>query len=282
MQIAGHLNPVFRQLAGLLPKNNFLRRGLSAGWKKLLSSLDSDVRIRFHGEKTWVVSHWRSLDPNYEAGAVKSFLLSLQQGDTFWDVGSHIGLYSLLAARKVGPLGKVVAWEPSPQAFAHLNRHLKLNAVDSFCDTFQEVINDGAQREVEFAIDQGNEASATNQIFHAGFPTPGRTIKLAARSLDEWAESLGYAPHVLKMDIEGGEMAALEGASRIARGQYGRRPRILLSVHPASIHQYGRTCDELAAWVKAHGYGAFTFAGEPADLSEFGEVWLVPTGNRFY
>ncbi len=280
MQLAGQLNPLFRRLAAFLPPGNPVRSSLSRVWAAVLNTSASNALVAFHGQNIWVLPRWRSLNSKYEAEAVQSFLLSLQHGDTFWDVGSHIGLYSLLAARKIGKSGKIFAWEPSPQAFADLNTHLRLNGVDSICRTIQEVVNDGKQSEVTFAIDSGNETSATNQIYHAGFPKPGSTLTIPARSLDEWAQTLKWTPNVLKMDIEGAEVGALEGASRLARGEFGAPPRILLSVHPASIHQYGRTCSELAAWVEAHGYKAVTLGGETANLSEFGEVWLIPNSNK--
>jgi hypothetical protein len=51
----------------------------------------------------------------------------LAPGDVFVDVGANMGYYSLLAARRVGPAGGVVAIEPSPPIFAKLTANLALN-----------------------------------------------------------------------------------------------------------------------------------------------------------
>jgi len=53
----------------------------------------------------------------------------LHPGDTFVDVGSHIGLYSLLASAAVGAAGRVVAVDADPQTFARLGQNLRLNNV---------------------------------------------------------------------------------------------------------------------------------------------------------
>lgn len=53
----------------------------------------------------------------------------LRPGDTFLDLGAHIGFYALLAARTVGPDGRVVAVEPDPVSRARLVRHLEGNGL---------------------------------------------------------------------------------------------------------------------------------------------------------
>src|SRR5438309_4114648 len=58
----------------------------------------------------------------------QEFLLEfLGPGMTFIDIGAHHGLYSLLASKKVGPSGRVVAFEPSPREFRRLRWNLALN-----------------------------------------------------------------------------------------------------------------------------------------------------------
>ena len=58
------------------------------------------------------------------AAFVQSFL---KPGMVFWDVGAHIGEYSLLAARQVGREGKVEAIEPQPAIRHFLKTNIELN-----------------------------------------------------------------------------------------------------------------------------------------------------------
>src|SRR5207302_520280 len=45
------------------------------------------------------------------------------------DIGANVGLYSIAAALKVGPAGKVFAFEPSSESVGRLRRNLELNGI---------------------------------------------------------------------------------------------------------------------------------------------------------
>ena len=51
----------------------------------------------------------------------------LRPGDTFVDIGANIGIFSLLAARIVGPSGRVIAFEPVPITLEKLRANILLN-----------------------------------------------------------------------------------------------------------------------------------------------------------
>ena len=52
---------------------------------------------------------------------------SPKEGDTVVDVGAHIGHYTIIASKRVGPNGKVIAIEADPRNWDMLNRNIKLN-----------------------------------------------------------------------------------------------------------------------------------------------------------
>src|SRR5919108_6579842 len=66
---------------------------------------------------------------NHENEIMKYF--SPNEGDTVVDIGAHIGLYSLIAAKRVGPSGKVIAIEPDPENFKILKKNLLLNQLSN-------------------------------------------------------------------------------------------------------------------------------------------------------
>lgn len=275
--IVGSLNPIVRSLANRLSPSNPVRKWASKAWGAFLAASASDVRILLNGELTWVLPRWRSLDQNYEQKTVASFTEVVKSGQVVWDVGAHVGLFSIIAARRVGGNGQVVAWEPSPDAFANLQHHLKANGLSHLTRSFQEVVSDGKASEAVFQLDAANETSFANRIsYNAANEKLHREIKVRCRCLDEWAQELDRQPDVIKMDIEGAEIFALRGGQRLLSGEFGKRPKILLAVHPASIHQYGSSCDELAALVKKLRYQVKKIHAESGTLYDFGEVWLIP------
>ena len=67
----------------------------------------------------------------YEAAELQYVRRHLMPGDTFVDIGSHIGLYSLSASVAVGPTGRSIAVDADTETFGRLERNLRLNSADN-------------------------------------------------------------------------------------------------------------------------------------------------------
>src|SRR4029450_8092682 len=63
----------------------------------------------------------------WEPNVTAAFRRTLAPGDVCLDIGAHIGYYTLLAARLVGPEGHVHAFEPAPASFRRLRANRQLN-----------------------------------------------------------------------------------------------------------------------------------------------------------
>ena len=82
------------------------------------------------------------LDPNdslrlslwgeYEPFETQLFTNHIENGDMVLDIGANIGYYTLLAARQVGPQGRVYAFEPDPDNFALLQKNIRQNGYKNF------------------------------------------------------------------------------------------------------------------------------------------------------
>src|SRR5918992_2590666 len=64
---------------------------------------------------------------DHEEDVLEQF--SPHRGDTVVDVGAAFGFYTIMASKKVGQQGKVVAIEPQPDNFEMLNKNIKLNSL---------------------------------------------------------------------------------------------------------------------------------------------------------
>src|SRR5262245_46805271 len=102
-------------------------------WLKLRHQLVQIVKVsdgefthRFRCETP--LESWRARTLlEKEEGTVRWIRNSVQAGEVFYDIGANIGLYTLLAARRVGPQGMVYAFEPHVANVQSLLANVALN-----------------------------------------------------------------------------------------------------------------------------------------------------------
>lgn len=172
---------------------------------------------------------------SYEYHKQRLFARMARAGDVVFDIGANVGFYTLLAASRVAPSGRVVAFEPMPSNVKRIHQHLKLNRIDGV-RVFEAAVSStpGIAR---FAPHASN---AMGRISDTG------SMEVTLVSLDDLSESGSIPdPNLLKIDVEGAELGVLHGASRLlARA----RPTILLATHGAEVH---RQC---CAFLRDAGY----------------------------
>jgi len=149
----------------------------------------------------------------------------LRPGGVFYDLGAHIGFFSLLAARLVGPTGRVVAFEPSPSNAAQLERNIDLNGF-----TNVTLVEAAVSSESGFGqLDTPNDRVAARLAGNAESARDG-LVPVRIISIDGWRTETGFPhPGLMKIDVEGAEIAALRGAHEVIRAS---RPVLLVEVHP--------------------------------------------------
>lgn len=158
--------------------------------------------LRKRTDDLWHVVPWRER-------SLVELVSGLQPGQTFVDAGANIGFYSVMASRRIGRTGRVVAIEMMPDTAAILRAHLALNGAES-TTVVQRALSDAAGRQVTAAVPAGSFGKAT--INPREDCRGWKEVPVSTTTLDE---VLRDVPHVdlLKMDLEGGELAALQGAS---------------------------------------------------------------------
>lgn len=134
----------------------------------------------------------------------------LQPGDTFIDVGAHVGWFSLEAARRVGPSGRVIAIDPQPYNCERTMSNAMLNGLDNILvvpaalsdtDGFTIVHQQSARDKARFTL-AGPGVNDTNFRFLC-----------ALTRLDSLLTRLGIgAAKLIKIDVEGFERHVLSGA----------------------------------------------------------------------
>jgi FkbM family methyltransferase len=147
----------------------------------------------------------------YEKGTTKVFTELVKEGMNVVDMGANIGYYTLLAARRVGPHGRVYAFEPEPQNFKLLAENIRLNGYENVVAVQKAVSNETGAAALFLSL----RGSGSHSLL------PSRdygkeTIAIETVTLDEFFEKEGSPTiQVIKMDVEGWEIEALGGMRRL-------------------------------------------------------------------
>jgi FkbM family methyltransferase len=162
-----------------------------------------------------------------------------------YDIGGDAGYHSLLFARAVGVGGRVIVFEPIPQAQERIEENLRLNG---FTNVSLQKLALGRSRG-SFVLEKPFEASRIN-LDKASADVGD--IKVELHRLDDLMASEQLpAPDFIKIDVEGAELEVLVGMeAMVARC----RPTFLIELHPDFLPQFGATVDDVLHWLEKRNY----------------------------
>jgi FkbM family methyltransferase len=192
--------------------------------------VDAVARLDYARQPIWIgISsaleyHTRALSCAKEPEMVAWIEEEFRPGDVFYDVGANVGAYSLVAAARWEGMVRVVAVEPSAINFMRLTRNLSLNACGAHVVALPVAL--GAATGIETFHYASLEAGGALHALGEAKDYRGRPFAAAARSavlafaLDELIEQFKLPPPThLKLDVDGTELAILQGASRSLAGE---------------------------------------------------------------
>lgn len=183
-----------------------------------------------------------------EIHELRPFCDSIKPGMTVIDVGANIGVFTLAAARLVGPRGRVIAFEPLLRNYRYLVSNLVLNNYSHIAAEQMAVTNRDGHLELRV---WGPDNVTVDRTRSEG-PT-AETITVPCCRLDTYLSQHGIdRVAVIKIDIEGAEVFALEGMQALLRAQ--PRPRLVLELHPDLLQPLGYTPQEVLADLRRIGY----------------------------
>src|SRR6516165_6318678 len=139
------------------------------------------VRV-LHGQETIRIrpAH-RNAAEDYEPRVFDYLKKRIQPGDVVFDVGAHVGLFTVLLARWVGPSGHVFAFEPTPVTRAALTDHLNLNGVANRVTVCPLAVSDKEGKSFVYTV--SNSPENTLSPVH-GRLTNARAIPIEMTTID--------------------------------------------------------------------------------------------------
>jgi len=176
------------------------------------------------------------------------------RGATVWDIGASMGVFGFAAAHAAGPGGRVLAVEADSWAAGFLRKSAAAPRpgaapVEVLCAAVADRL--GLQA---FEIpERGRAGSHLAQNPGAGDPLLGQvreSYPVVTVTLDWLAENF-LPPAAIKLDVEGAELAALQGGTRLLTTH---RPALFVEV-------YERNADPLTTLLHGHGYALFDLSG---------------------
>jgi FkbM family methyltransferase len=175
------------------------------------------------------------LEGIWEQWVMNCFLRVLRPGMTVVDVGANVGYYTLLAARAVGPGGRVHAFEPEPLNFRLLKRSLMANGLHWVNASDKALWDEAGTRLLFTTTAEGGRGGHTLIDDPATSTRPRITVETI--TLDE-VLAADRRVDVMKMDAEGAEPRIFDGMRRVVEAS--PRLKIVMEFSPQFVRGAGR------------------------------------------
>jgi len=221
-------------------------------WMRKFPSVPVPVRLSYGA--WWLASPGdidrQLLNGNFESAELRFVEKFLRPGMTVFDIGAHHGLYTMLASRKVGKTGRVIAFEPSARERALLARHLRLN--QSVSVTIEKSAIGSEKGKADLFLVAGGE-DGCNSLRRPKTMAESSTTEVDVTTIDEYIlENKIDRVDFVKLDIEGAELAALKGARGLLSAR--ERPVVLAEVYEIRSEPWGYRSREIVDFLEALGY----------------------------
>jgi len=216
-------------------------------------------------ERIWALMAER---PITEAGYLferitESFYSKIvRPGDGVIDGGAHTGRHTIPLARLVGDAGRVLAFEPLPEAFARLQTLLISGGLSERVGLRPDALADTPGQSAFYAVNNMPEYSGLYRREFHDIVADQIQIDVSVQTIDSALADLAHRPLTfIKLDLEGGEFAALRGAESTLTSQ---RPCCVFENSLSSgAHGYDR--DDFFGYFDGIGYKLYDIFGSAID-----------------
>lgn len=148
---------------------------------------------------------------SYESDVTSVLRNHLTPGSTYIDIGANLGIHAVFAARKVGQEGRVIAVEANPNLQSFIKRNAAINGLTPVIRGIQAAAW-STPCELEFSFEEDQHRVGAVRLDSAiNYGTNSHKVK--GVTIDDLAAHAKDVK-VIKIDIEGREPFALEGAQK--------------------------------------------------------------------
>ena len=185
----------------------------------------------------------------FDSALIELLRRHVRPGQVAIDAGGHIGYTTLQLARAVGPAGEVHTFECDQRLVGRIREHVRLNAVD-WVRVNELAVYDSSGQTLDLRL--------TEQLgwatLHEGVWETSTTAAVTTVAIDDYVRDAGIDPAnigLIKLDVEGSEMHALEGmTSTLERAEAA----VIVEFQPWRVKLQGREADDLLKLMTNCGY----------------------------
>jgi len=189
---------------------------------------------------------------------------AIRPGGVVLEGGAHLGFVTVHAARAAGPTGRVITFEANPTVLDVLHENLTANGVAERVEVVPKALGDGAGK-TRFYVSGGGEMSSL-------FAPPVESVPVEVEIVR--ADEVVSGPvDLVKLDIEGGELAALRGMEGWFGAAQAPPQTLFLECNRESLERAGTSSEELFAWLAAHGYAVEWINEQRGHTAPLTEPW---------
>jgi FkbM family methyltransferase len=233
-----HLRPIFRKIYFyfLKPKDNIFKIQIDR------------INAQFYVLKPEQLRSIES-DKEGERQVIELLLHSLKSGDIVYDIGAHIGFYTILLAKAIGERGKVVAFEPEEESYKNLENNLRLNNLKNVLVFKNALGNESKKAKLYLGQTIGNFSLVKTYEKEIG----SQIVEIV--NGDQFVKEKNLPiPKLVKIDVEGFEYSVLQGLRQTL--SHSNCEIICCEIHPLLLPP-GINGEKILELLKSFGFKQF-------------------------
>ena len=206
-QIINSLNQIYcaehvDTMTGVLRHLSWMFRRIFKRFPVELNISNSKILVYHHSGVAALVNCMGTYDYN-NINFIKLLLKKLGQSGVFFDVGSNIGSYTLVASEVA--TASVFAFEPGRTAFSALKKNIEMNNRSNV-----KLLNFAVSDQESVLMLTNGQEIATNKVVNEP-EISQKIVHVKSKTLDQVCREYGVQPNIVKIDVEGHDLKVLKG-----------------------------------------------------------------------
>jgi len=220
--------------------------------KFIVHNYQNNFKIRLYKDSYLAEEFYRNKFEPDEGQFISDFL---NEGDIFIDIGANIGLYTLMAAKKIGPNGKVYSFEPTDITYKRLLDNITINRFKNIIPVKKALSDNNGSFEMNVSCDGFDGWNSFTKITRG---SKSRTEMVETIKLDSFFndDRIWDRVSLIKIDVEGWEkFVILGGEEHFKRTD---SPVLIIEFVDQNTGNAGYTCKELFQLLVSFGYSLYS------------------------